>query len=293
MKVFDGTSLTFVCHNDEIAFKGTCHKSWCVGNRPVQVGKQKSILGSNLGQIKGLKFVFGCIVLVRYCQRRRLLCAKGTRELCDQGMGVGFLRKMGRTQRQSSERVQRARIPSSSQPFALVWTTKSSSLMWPGSLMTTTNLNKKGVVCSSRNNRIIIRRLRRTRRLIIRDHGTRRTMWWGKRNARSLRRWDRDWSLIGLKVMLPTCHDIVAPILARWVRVADTKLKMSWQFVSARADIFQIFRSAYVEIYYGMGVHTHRYSTLISVMFSCHGSAPSTNHQDHLLDRGITTTLLK
>jgi hypothetical protein len=25
-------------------------------------------------------------------------------------------------------------------------------------------------------------------------------MWWGKRNARSLRRWDRDWSLIGLKV---------------------------------------------------------------------------------------------
>jgi hypothetical protein len=47
----------------------------------------------------------------------------------------------------------------------------------------------------------------------------------------------------------------VAPILARWVRVADTKLKMSWQFVSARANISQIFPSAYVEIYYGMGVH--------------------------------------
>jgi hypothetical protein len=66
----------------------------------------------------------------------------------------------------------------------------------------------------------------------------------------------------------------VAPILARWVPVADTKLKMAWQFVSARADIYQIFRSAYVEIYYGMGVHMHRYyrthmlSTLISVMFS-------------------------
>jgi hypothetical protein len=65
--------------------------------------------------------------------------------------------------------------------------------------------------------------------------------------------------------MSPTCRDMsaktrrVAPILARWVRVADTKLKMSWQFVSARADIYQIFRSAYVEIYYGMGVHTHRY----------------------------------
>ena len=73
--------------------------------------------------------------------------------------------------------------------------------------------------------------------------------------------------------MSPTCrdmsarHDCVAPILARWVRVADTKLKMSWQFVSAQADIYQIFRSAYVEIYYGMGVHTHRYPTLISVMF--------------------------
>ncbi len=35
----------------------------------------------------------------------------------------------------------------------------------------------------------------------------------------------------------------VAPILARWVRVADTILKMSWQFVSAFADISQIFRS--------------------------------------------------
>ena len=66
----------------------------------------------------------------------------------------------------------------------------------------------------------------------------------------------------------------VAPILARWVPVADSKLKMAWQFVLAQADIYQIFRSAYVEIYYGMGVHTHRYyrthmlSTLISVMFS-------------------------
>ena len=62
----------------------------------------------------------------------------------------------------------------------------------------------------------------------------------------------------------------VAPILARWVREADTTLKMLWQFVSAWADIYQIFQSAYVEIYDGMGVHTHRYyrthmlSTLIS-----------------------------
>jgi len=47
-----------------------------------------------------------------------------------------------------------------------------------------------------------------------------------------------------------------APIFARWVRVADTKLKMSWQFVSARADIYQIFGSAYVEIYYGIFLHT-------------------------------------
>ena len=159
MKVFDGTSVTFICHNDEIAFKGACQKSWCVGNRPVQVGKQKSILGSNLGQIKGLKCASGCIVLVRYCQRRRLLCAKGTRELCDQGMSVGFLCKMGRTKRQSSERVQRAQVPSSPQHFASMWTIESNSLIWPGSLTTTTNLNNKGVLYCSRNNRIIIRRL--------------------------------------------------------------------------------------------------------------------------------------
>jgi hypothetical protein len=45
----------------------------------------------------------------------------------------------------------------------------------------------------------------------------------------------------------------------RWVRVADTIFSMSWQFVSARADIYLIFRNAYVEIYYGsMGVHTHK-----------------------------------
>jgi hypothetical protein len=75
--------------------------------------------------------------------------------------------------------------------------------------------------------------------------------------------------------MSPTCRDMsaktrrVAPILARWVRVADTKLKMSWQFVSARADIYQIFRSAYVEIYYGMGVHTHRYYRTLNAHF-CH-----------------------
>ena len=32
-----------------------------------------------------------------------------------------------------------------------------------------------------------------------------------------------------------------------------------------------VFRNSYVEIYYGMGVHTHRYPTLISVMFwFCH-----------------------
>ena len=76
--------------------------------------------------------------------------------------------------------------------------------------------------------------------------------------------------------MSPTCRDMsattrrVALILARWVRVADTKLKMSWQFVSARADIYQIFRSAYVEIYYGMGVHTHRYNHTSQRLFlSC------------------------
>jgi len=152
VKVFDGTSVTLVRHNDEIAFKGTCQKSWCVGNRPVQVGKQKSILGSNLGQRKGLKCASGCIVLVRYRQRRRLLCAKGTRELCDQGMIVGFLCKMGRTKRQSSERVQRAWVPSSSQPFASAWTIESNSLIWLGLLTTMTNLNNKGVVCRSRNN---------------------------------------------------------------------------------------------------------------------------------------------
>ena len=56
--------------------------------------------------------------------------------------------------------------------------------------------------------------------------------------------------------MSPTCRDMsattqrVAPILARWVRVADTKFKMSWQFVSARADILSNFRNSYVEIYY-------------------------------------------
>ena len=66
-----------------------------------------------------------------------------------------------------------------------------------------------------------------------------------------------------------TCINSYIRIHISWpMTVADTKLKMSWQFVSARADIYQIFRSAYVEIYYGMGVHTHRYPMLI---LSCSG----------------------
>ena len=78
--------------------------------------------------------------------------------------------------------------------------------------------------------------------------------------------------------MSPTCRDMsptthrVAPILARWVRVADTIFSMSWEFVSARADIYLIFRNSYVEIYYGgMGVHTHRYSQpILSCSPVCH-----------------------
>jgi len=63
-----------------------------------------------------------------------------------------------------------------------------------------TNLNIKGVVYCSRNNRIIIRRLKRTRRLIIGDHGTRPTLWW----VRSLKRRFRDWSLLGIKFPMVT-----------------------------------------------------------------------------------------
>jgi len=59
----------------------------------------------------------------------------------------------------------------------------------------TANLNNKGVIRCSRNNRIIIRRLRRTRRLIIGDHGTRRTLWW----VRSLKRRLSNWSLLSFK----------------------------------------------------------------------------------------------
>ena len=56
--------------------------------------------------------------------------------------------------------------------------------------------------------------------------------------------------------MSPTCRDVSArcvgcrSILARWACRADTKLKMSSQKMSALANIFQIFESAYVEIYY-------------------------------------------
>ena len=77
----------------------------------------------------------------------------------------------------------------------------------------------------------------------------------------------------------------VAPI---WPDGSDTKLKMSWQFVLARADIYQIFRSAYVEIYYGMGVHTHRYYYTSQRSFlSCSPFC----HVLHMKQK-ITTTLL-
>ncbi len=148
MKVFNVAGAAFISQNAKVAVKRAREKSWGVWNRPVKVGKKNSILGSNLGQIKGLEFTFGCIAVVGYHQRRRLLCSKCTRELGNQSMGVRFHCKKRRRQRQSSEWVQRARIPSSPQHFASAWATKTSSLIWSRALTTTTTLNTKGVGCS-------------------------------------------------------------------------------------------------------------------------------------------------
>jgi hypothetical protein len=93
--------------------------------------------------------------------------------------------------------------------------------------------------------------------------------------------------------MSPTCRNMaattqrVAPILARWVRVADTKFKMSWQFVSARADILPNFWNSYVEIYYGIGVHMQRYYPSQRSFLSCSPFC----HVLHMKQK-ITTTLL-
>ena len=52
--------------------------------------------------------------------------------------------------------------------------------------------------------------------------------------------------------------------------VSPTFFSILWQFVLARADIYQIFRNSYVETYYyGMGVHKHRRSILSRSPF-CH-----------------------
>ena len=88
MKVFNIASAAFISQNAKVAVKWACKKSWGVWNRPVQVGKKNSILGSNLGQIKGFEFAFGCIAVVGHSQRRRLLCTKCTSKLGNQSMGV-------------------------------------------------------------------------------------------------------------------------------------------------------------------------------------------------------------
>jgi hypothetical protein len=73
--------------------------------------------------------------------------------------------------------------------------------------------------------------------------------------------------------MSPTCRrhvDLtqdVAPILARWVRVADTRFKMSGPFVSATADT-KFYRQnpiAYVETYelYVSYIRTLKLKTLV------------------------------
>jgi hypothetical protein len=94
--------------------------------------------------------------------------------------------------------------------------------------------------------------------------------------------------------MSPTCRDMsattqrVAPVLARWVCVADTKFKMSWQFVSARADILPKFRNSYVEIFHGIGVHTHRYYRTSQRSFlSCSPFC----HVLHMKQKNTTTLL--
>ncbi len=76
--------------------------------------------------------------------------------------------------------------------------------------------------------------------------------------------------------MLPTCqrHVVptqdVAPILARWVRVADTRFKMSGPFVSATADtnFSRQNPSTYVETYrwYVCYIRTLKYPTTIFLL---------------------------
>jgi hypothetical protein len=90
-----------------------------------------------------------------------------------------------------------------------------------------------------------------------------------------------------------TCRDMlgttrrVAPILARWVRVADTKLKMSWQFVGSSRHLPDYPKCVCRNIlWYGSTyaqILSHL-STLISVMFSILSCSPH--------ETKITTTLL-
>ena len=65
----------------------------------------------------------------------------------------------------------------------------------------------------------------------------------------------------------------VTPILAQWVRVADTKFKMSWQFVSAFADISQIFRSLQYPTYIRTRSETPSANKLFDIFGVNHGVA--------------------
>ncbi len=97
--------------------------------------------------------------------------------------------------------------------------------------------------------------------------------------------------------MLPTCRRHVvtaqdfAPILARWVGVADTKLKMSGPFVSAWADIL-ISRQKPDQpkcvcrniLWYGSYICTDTHPHALNALFWCLVSWLSCLQHDQALD---------
>ncbi len=110
------------------------------------------------------------------------------------------LQKLGYTKRQTSERVCWKCIPFLPQPFALARTTKSSSLILPGAVTMTTNVNSDGGIVAIRDNRALIGR--RQGIVIVQNN---RTIWSMTRNVSGLASWQRQQRLLSFKTLMVTC----------------------------------------------------------------------------------------
>jgi hypothetical protein len=117
-------------------------------------------------------------------------------------MGVWFLCEKRGFEHHSSERVQGSWVYPSPETFDLALTSKRSSLIMSRTLLMMLNFCNKGIICRSRDNRVVVMRVRGLRRVVVRHNGNiRETRACIRHSSWSC---SRDWDWWGLRLKSST-----------------------------------------------------------------------------------------